>query len=66
MYDFDRFRSPGPNDEPRVAAYCVWCDGEIYAGDEMTTYANGDQTHDGHCENEYVRAELGIERVTAE
>jgi hypothetical protein len=65
MNAFDRFRPPGPRDDPRVSAYCAWCGGEIYVGDEFTAYSNGDRTHIGHCENEYVMAELGIMRETA-
>lgn len=63
MCDFDRFQPP---DEPEViVAHCAFCGGEIYAGDEITTYRSGDKTHIGHCENEYVTAELGIERRQA-
>ncbi|WP_342439313.1 hypothetical protein NSS79_10580 [Paenibacillus sp. FSL L8-0436] len=59
----ERFQSP---DEPSVFATCAWCGGEIYVGDPVTTFANGDKTHDGRCEDEYVRAELGLERTIAE
>jgi hypothetical protein len=59
----ERFQTPT---EPRVAAKCVWCSGEIYVGDTFTLYSNEDMTHDGDCENAYVAAELGIERLIAE
>lgn len=59
----ERFQPPT---EPRVAAKCAWCGGEIYVGDPMTAYVNGDKTHDGECENAYVAAELGVERLIAE
>ncbi|SDW23109.1 hypothetical protein [Paenibacillus sp. PDC88] len=63
MIDLDRFKPP---DEPEIiVSWCAYCGVEIYEGSEMTTYSNGDKTHDGHCENEYVKAELGIERVIA-
>lgn len=55
----ERFQSPS---EPAPIAICTYCGGEIYEGDAVTRYNNGDRTHDGHCENEYVTAELGIER----
>lgn len=64
MIDLDRFKLP---DEPEIiVSWCAYCGVEIYEGDAMTTYHSGDKTHDGHCENEYVSAELGIERVIAE
>lgn len=59
----ERFRPP---DEPLVSAYCAWCGGEIYVGDTVTSFANGDKTHEGRCEDEYIRAELGVERTIAE
>lgn len=61
--DMDRFQPPN---EPRVHAYCAWCRDEIYVGDAVTTYSNGDRTHSGECEDEYIRAEFGIERIVAE
>ncbi|MNM97068.1 hypothetical protein D3C81_1095640 [compost metagenome] len=58
----ERFQPP---DEPPVSAYCTWCGGEVYVGNPVILFANGDKTHDGRCEDEYVRAELGIERAVA-
>lgn len=55
-----------PPTEPRVSTLCTYCGGEIYVGDELTRYANGDATHEGDCENGYVAAELGFERTIAE
>lgn len=63
---FDRFQPPGPRDEPRVSAYCAWCGGEIYVGEPVTTYANGDKTHDGRCEDAHMAAELGRVRTIAD
>ncbi|WP_342480431.1 hypothetical protein NST07_25800 [Paenibacillus sp. FSL L8-0340] len=59
----ERFQPP---DEPRVSAYCAWCDGEIYVGDVCTSFTGGYRTHEGRCEDEYIRAELGIERTIAD
>jgi hypothetical protein len=59
----ERFQPPS---EPRVSAYCAWCSGEIYVGNGVTSYTNGDKTHDGECENAYVVAETGLERTIAE
>ncbi|MEK3988020.1 hypothetical protein MHB77_32350 [Paenibacillus sp. FSL K6-3166] len=55
-----------PPIEPRVSALCMYCGGDIYVGDEITWYSNGDVTHEGDCENGYVAAELGIMRTIAE
>lgn len=59
----ERFKPPS---EPAVVAKCTWCGGEIYVGDTFVLYANEDITHEGDCENAYVAAELGIERLIAE
>ncbi|MEK5414373.1 hypothetical protein [Paenibacillus sp. FSL L8-0708] len=58
-------RFPPPT-EPRVSANCTYCGGEIYVGDELTRYMNGDATHEGDCENGYVAEELGITRTIAD
>lgn len=63
----ERFQPPNElRDLPPVSAMCAWCGGEIYVGDPVTTFANGDKTHDGHCEDEYIAAELGLMRETAQ
>ncbi|OMC96224.1 hypothetical protein MKX34_23955 [Paenibacillus sp. FSL R5-0636] len=59
----ERFQPPT---EPRVSANCTYCGGEIYVGDELIRYMNGDATHEGDCENGYVAEELGIMRTIAE
>lgn len=55
-----------PPTEPRVSTLCTYCGGEIYVGDTLVLYANNDTTHEGDCENGYIAAELGIERLIAE
>lgn len=60
---YDRFQPPT---EPHVSANCAYCGGEIYVGDELIRYMNGDATHEGDCENGYVAAELGIMRTVAD
>lgn len=60
MYDFDRFQPP---EETDPIARCTYCGADIYAGDDVTGYANGDITHRG-CEDAYVTLELGLVRYT--
>jgi hypothetical protein len=59
----ERFQPPS---EPDVIGKCAWCGGEIYAGDPVTIFADGERTHDGECEEAHMAAELGRVRTIAE
>lgn len=58
-------RFPPPT-EPRFSASCTYCGGEIYVGDAVTIFADGERTHDGDCEDAHMAAELGRVRTIAE
>ncbi|WP_339273768.1 hypothetical protein MKY59_21475 [Paenibacillus sp. FSL W8-0426] len=59
---FDRF--PPPGERVKIACYCAYCGEPIERGSFVTTYASGERTHDGFCEEQYVENELGIVRIT--
>ena len=56
----DRFKEPT---EPRVVGMCNFCEYDMFEGDEVTRFDNGDTVHDG-CEGEYVNTAFVWERGT--
>lgn len=62
----DRFRPPGPRDEPHVSAHCAWCGGEIYAGDEVTSVYDSEPilVH-AACEHAWLESNVVHERGVA-
>lgn len=59
---FDRFQPP--DERVEIVGYCAYCGEPIERGSFVTTYASGERTHDGFCEEQYVESELGIVRIT--
>lgn len=46
----DRFKEP---DEPKVVRHCEECSGEIFSGDGVTEFEDGEIVHD-LCEADYL------------
>jgi hypothetical protein len=52
--DLDRFRPPGPRDEPKQVGECAHCGGELYADEWVTRTTEGEIVHD-ECTDAFLR-----------
>lgn len=66
MSAFDRFQPPGSRDEPHISAYCAWCGGEIYVGDDVTSVYDPepDLVH-AACEHAWIASNVVHDRGVA-